>query len=109
MLTNALRRWTKRINAKTTNRRARLSARRPLLLEQLEDRVVPAVIFNSPFGGDSIFWFPGNGAGMPAYQPVDSPLSSNPTALNSPNVSAFHRSSLAIVRLVRWRLRDSAR
>jgi hypothetical protein len=86
MLTNALRRWTKRINAKTTNRRARLSARRPLLLEQLEDRVVPAVIFNSPFGGDSIFWFPGNGAGMPAYQPVDSPLSSNPTALNSPNV-----------------------
>ena len=52
-------------------------------LEQLEDRTVPTVVFYSPFGGDSIYWVPGNTAGQPDNQIVTSPISNNPAALNA--------------------------
>jgi hypothetical protein len=48
--------------------------------------MAPAVVFNSAFGGDSIYWTPGNGAGQPANQQVTSPITNNPTALNNPEV-----------------------
>ncbi len=80
---------------KSMRRKARLQQARParslgrdgaLLLEQLEERAVPTVIFNSPFGGDTIYWDPGNGAGQPANQVLTGPITNNPTALNDPKV-----------------------
>jgi len=77
--------------ARNRRRKAREAAVRRrqgcrLALEQLEERTVPAVIFNSALGGDSIFWAPGNGAGQPANQAVTSPITNNPTVLNNPSV-----------------------
>jgi hypothetical protein len=52
----------------------------------LEDRLVPTVVYNSVFGGDSIFWVPGNSAGEPANQVQTGPISNNPSVLNSTTV-----------------------
>ena len=57
-----------------------------LQVEGLEDRLVPAVVYNSVFGGDTIFWVPGNSAGKPANQVVTAPISNNPSVLNSTTV-----------------------
>jgi hypothetical protein len=59
---------------------------RDLLLETLEDRTMLSTVFNSPLGGDTIFWVPGNAAGQPDNQVVTSPITSNPAALNDPTV-----------------------
>jgi hypothetical protein len=69
----------------------RTSARRRppkqrLYLESLEDRTVPTVVYNSAFGGDTIFWVPGNSAGKPANQVQIGPIASNPSVLNNPTV-----------------------
>ena len=54
--------------------------------EQLEDRTVPTVMFQSPFGGDTIHWAAGNPAGQPADALVTSPITNNPYVLNNPTV-----------------------
>src|SRR6202023_1570410 len=53
--------------------------RQRLCLESLEDRTVPTVVFNSVFGGDTIFWVPGNSAGQPAGpgHPQTTPITYN--------------------------------
>jgi hypothetical protein len=57
-----------------------------LLLEQLEDRTVPTVVFNSALGGDKIDWVQGNTAGHKDNEVVTSPITTNPTVLNNPTV-----------------------
>jgi hypothetical protein len=51
----------------------------PLLLERLEDRTVPTVVFDSPLGGDTLSW---EGSG----QVITGPIGNNPGALKDPLV-----------------------
>jgi hypothetical protein len=70
-----------------TRRSTRRTPRRTILqVEGLEDRLVPAVVFNSPFGGDTIFWVPGNSANAPANEKVTAAINYNPSVLNSTTV-----------------------
>jgi hypothetical protein len=64
---------------------------RQLGVETLEQRDVPAVVFNPVFGQETIFWRQGNTAGHPDYEVVTSPISYNPTVLNSPQVYLIFR------------------
>jgi hypothetical protein len=56
-----------------------------LRVEPLEDRTVPTVVYNSAFGGETIFWG-ANWWGQTVGQTVTSPITNNPGALNDPTV-----------------------
>jgi hypothetical protein len=83
MASRILTTWLKELVARPSKRRKwepkhrpRSAAPRP---EQLEDRTVPTVVFNSALGGDTIIW-------RPDGHTITAPLSSNPTVLNDPQV-----------------------
>jgi hypothetical protein len=56
------------------------------LLDVLEDRTVPTVLFNPFFGAETIYWEPDNIAGHPDNEVVTGAITDNPAALNNPTV-----------------------
>ncbi len=64
----------------------KFSRKHPLGLQQLEDRTVLTVVFESPLGGDTIHWWPNNPAHQPANALVTAPITNNPYVLNNPTV-----------------------
>jgi hypothetical protein len=75
--------------ANSTKRRppsARDRRVRPML-DHLEDRSVPTVLFKPVLAGpETILWRPSNDAGVPAYTPAPVPITDNPAALYNPHV-----------------------